>query len=253
VEGGHAAVVFNKLTGVRAVPVGEGTHPKIPFIERPTIFNVRARPFEVASPTGSKDLQMINIKLRILFKPEISKLPIIYQNLGTNYDERVLPSIVHEVLKSVVAQFNAAQLVKERERVSAMIRNRLVDRAREFNILLDDVSITHLTFGREYTAAIEAKQVAFQEAERAKFIVEKAEQEKQSIVVRAEGEAESAKMISDAIKNNPNFLTIRQIEASREIANSIARGANRVFLSSDNLLFNILGNDVLKSGVEKKA
>lgn len=48
------------------------------------------------------------------------------------------------------------------------------------------MSITSLTFGKEFTAAIEAKQVAAQEAERAKFVVEKAEQDKRSAVIRAQ-------------------------------------------------------------------
>ena len=55
--------------------------------------------------------------------------------------------------------------------VSRDIRRMLTDRARFFNILLEDVSITQLTFSREYTAAVEAKQVAQQEAERAKYWV----------------------------------------------------------------------------------
>jgi prohibitin 1 len=46
-------------------------------------------------------------------------------------------------------------------------------RAAEFNINLEDVSLTHLTFGPEFTRAVEAKQVAQQDAERARFIVEK--------------------------------------------------------------------------------
>lgn len=62
----------------------------------------------------------------------------------------------------------------------------MTERAAHFNIALDDVSITSLTFGKEFTAAIEAKQVAAQEAERAKFIVEKAEQDKKSAIIRAE-------------------------------------------------------------------
>ena len=61
-----------------------------------------------------------------------------------------------------------------------------MERAANFNIALDDVSIINLTFGKEFTAAIEAKQVAAQEAERAKFIVEKAEQDKRSAIVRAQ-------------------------------------------------------------------
>lgn len=61
---------------------------------------------------------------------------------------------------------------------------------------MDDVSLTELSFGKEYTAAVEAKQVAQQEAQRAVFFVEKAKQEKQQKIVQAEGEAEAAKMIS---------------------------------------------------------
>ena len=50
------------------------------------------------------DLQNVNITLRILFRPVPSSLPKIYQTLGIDYDERVLPSIVNEVLKAVVVR-----------------------------------------------------------------------------------------------------------------------------------------------------
>jgi len=49
----------------------------------------------------------------------------------------------------------------------------LSERADAFGLILDDVSLTHLTFGREFTTAVEQKQVAQQEAERARFVVEK--------------------------------------------------------------------------------
>jgi prohibitin 2 len=70
--------------------------------------------------------------------------------------------------------------------VSREIRKILTERARNFNLALDDVSITSLSFGKEFTHAIEAKQVAAQEAERAKFIVDKAEQDKKSAIIRAQ-------------------------------------------------------------------
>ena len=67
-----------------------------------------------------------------------------------------------------------------------MIRKQLTDRARDFNIILDDVSITELSFGKDYSAAVEAKQIAQQEAQRAVYMVEKAKQEKQQKIVQAE-------------------------------------------------------------------
>jgi prohibitin 2 len=211
----------------------------VPWFEWPVIYDVRARPHLVESTSGSRDLQMVKIGLRVLTRPMADKLPTIYRSLGQNYNERVLPSIIHETLKSVVAQYNASQLITQREAVSREIRKILTERASNFNMALDDVSITSLTFGKEFTAAIEAKQVAAQEAERAKFIVEKAEQDKKSAVIRAEGEATSAQLIGQAIANNPAFITLRRIEAAREIAHTIANSANKVFLNSDDLLLNL--------------
>jgi prohibitin 2 len=76
-----------------------------------------------------------------------------------------------------------------------MVRQQLTDRAKDFNIILDDVAITELTFGKEFSAAVEAKQVAYQEAQRAAFFVERAKQERAQKIVQAEGEALAAKMV----------------------------------------------------------
>lgn len=76
-----------------------------------------------------------------MFRPDQRHLATIYRSLGTTYDERVLPSIGNEVLKATVAQFDAAELITQREVVSARIREDLLKRAGEFNIVLEDVSL----------------------------------------------------------------------------------------------------------------
>ncbi|KAI0171357.1 hypothetical protein LQW54_003358 [Pestalotiopsis sp. IQ-011] len=231
VRGGSRAVIFDRLSGVKEQVVSEGTHFLVPWLQRAITFDVRTKPRNIATTTGSKDLQMVSLTLRVLHRPDVQSLPKIYQNLGTDYDERVLPSIGNEVLKSIVAQFDAAELITQREAVSNRIRTDLMKRASEFNIALEDVSITHMTFGKEFTKAVEQKQIAQQDAERARFIVEKAEQERQANVIRAEGEAESAETISRAIaKNGDGLIQIRKIEASREIAQTLAGNPNVAYL-----------------------
>lgn len=111
VDTGQKAFKFNKVTGVREKTFIEGIHLAIPFIERPVIFNVKSQPLEFKSNTGSKDLQEVTIKVRVLFRPNDQALQEIYRKLGPNYQDVVLPSVVNEVLRSVVAQYDAATLL----------------------------------------------------------------------------------------------------------------------------------------------
>lgn len=231
VKGGTRAVIFDRFYGVKKDVIGEGTHFLVPWLQRAVLFDVRSKPRNITTTTGSKDLQMVSLTLRVLHRPEVPQLPRIYQSLGLDYEERVLPSIGNEVLKSIVAQFDAAELITQREVVSAKIREDLRKRADEFNIQLEDVSITHMTFGKEFTKAVEQKQIAQQDAERARFTVEKAEQEKQASVIRAEGEAEAAETISKALqKAGDGLIQVRRIEASKDIANTLSNSPNVTYL-----------------------
>lgn len=233
VKGGSRAVIFDRISGVNQAVIGEGTHFLLPWLQKAIIYDVRTKPKSIATNTGTKDLQMVSLTLRVLHRPDVLQLPTIYQNLGLDYDERVLPSIGNEVLKAIVAQFDAAELITQREVVSERIRQELSQRSNEFGIKLEDVSITHMTFGQEFTKAVEQKQIAQQDAERAKFLVEKAEQERQASVIRAEGEAESAEYISKALeKAGDGLLLIRRLEASKAIAKTLSQSSNVTYLPS---------------------
>ncbi len=159
VPGGHRAVVFNRLGGMKETVYGEGLNFNIPWFERPIIYDIRTRPVNLQTLTGSKDLQMVTIAIRVLHKPDPNQLVWIYRFLGLNYDERVLPSIMNECAKAVVARYNANELLTRRDQVSREISLDLQMRAENFKIVLEDVAITHLSFSPEYARAVEAKQV----------------------------------------------------------------------------------------------
>lgn len=242
VDGGQRAVIFDRFRGVLPTVSGEGTHFLIPWIQKPIIFSIRSRPRRVPVVTGSKDLQNVDITLRILFRPKEESLPHIYANIGIDFDERILPSITTEVLKAVVAQFDASELITQREVVSMKVNDLLTERAKQFGLLLDDISITHLSFGREFTEAVEMKQVAQQEAERARFVVEKAEQIKQAAIISSSGDSQAADLLSKAFQEaGDGLIELRRLEASEEIAGMLSKSRNVAYLpgSGQNLLLSI--------------
>ena len=91
--------------------------------------------------------------------------------------------------------------------------------------------------------------LAQQEAERAKYVVLGAHQEKQTIITKAKGEAESAELIGRAIRQDPRFLNLRRIDTARDIASIVAESGHNVYLNADSLLLNLLdhSDDTWKS------
>lgn len=248
VDGGERAIMFDAISGrgVGQKVLGEGLHFRIPKLYEPIIFNVRMTPHVVETKTTARDLQIVNISVRILERPDVQFLTKLYLDQRQNYAERVLPNITHEIIKAVVARYNPDQLITQREKVSLEIKQGLVSKAKEFNIILDDVAIIHIEFSAEYRDAIEAKQVSQQEAERAKFIVMKSEEEKKLTIIRAEAESESAEIFNNSIeKFGRAFLELKRLEAARDIVDSLSKNKNVTFLPGNSNASNGNGTNFL--------
>ncbi len=111
------------------------------------------------------------------------------------------------------------------------VNSDLTSRAEQFGLILDDISITHLTFGREFTEAVELKQVAQQDAEKARFMVEKAEQIKKAAVIMAEGDTQAAALLAESFgKAGEGLVELRRIETAEEIAGDLSKSRNVVYL-----------------------
>ncbi|KAL7000490.1 hypothetical protein U1Q18_001642 [Sarracenia purpurea var. burkii] len=229
VEGGNRAVIFDRYHGVINETVGEGSHFVIPWLQWPNFFNIRSNPYTSTTIAHSKDLQEVRVIIRVLSHPDVTQLPRIYKMLGPMYEQKVLPSIGNEALKAAVDEFTADELYFPR--VTSLIREKLIPRAKNFDIIIDDVAIIHLSYGSELSDAVERTQVAKQEVERSKLLIDKAEQEARATIAWAEGESQCSKLISDAtLASVMAWIELKRIEALKEISVILSKNPNIIYI-----------------------
>ena len=179
----------------------EGIHPKIPYVNTVEMMEVRTQK-EISNATAaSKDLQIVTTEIALNFHVDPSKVAHIYQKVGINYKERVIDPVVQESIKMVTAQYTAEELIKSRAAVKAQVEADITKRLRAYDIIVEPsgLSITNFNFSNEFNAAIETKQVAQQNAEKQKYILQMAELERQTEVTKAKGAAEAAKLNAQAL------------------------------------------------------
>ncbi|KAL0629942.1 LOW QUALITY PROTEIN: Prohibitin [Plecturocebus cupreus] len=127
--------------------------------------------------------------------------------------------ILDDILMLLMAYFDIGELITQKELVSRQVSNDLGKQAATFELNLDDVSMTHLTFGKEFTEVVEVKQVAQQEAEKARFVVEKTEQQKKVAIISAKGISKVAELIANSLVSTcDSQIELHKLEAVDDMA-----------------------------------
>ena len=160
--------------------------------------------------------------------------------MGINYSEKLIPAISKEVAKAVIAKYSAQNLLSDREEVSKNIKQVLKERLLEFNIIVEEVAITAVSFSREFEKSVEEKQIAQQNAERMKYAVEKAKEVKKTAIIVAEKDVRSIELIGKAMQESPAYLTLKKLETAQQISDILSKSQNRVILNSEQLQMNSL-------------
>jgi len=169
---GEIAVMtrFGRVTGQE---LGEGFHVKNP-LDRANKYDVKVQKTDAEAGAASADLQDVQAKLVLNFSLEPGQVSEIHQRVGTDYPSKLIDPALQEVFKASTAKFDATQLITERPAVKQEAVGLLRERLSPFGIRVVDLSLTDFEFSEDFSKAIEAKQVAQQHAERARFNLEAA-------------------------------------------------------------------------------
>lgn len=208
VETGTVGIVtnFGRLTGEVLDP---GWHLVSP-VNHVTDFNVRTITIQGDAACFSKDLQQV--KITIAAQSHVSKKNAsqVFQTYGVDYMGQAYPKI-YEELKAQTSKYDAAELIANRDRIRQEVIAAASARLQDF-VTLEDVSLVNISFSPDYEKAIEAKQVAQQRAEQAKYELQQAEVEAQRKVAQAKGEAAAIQVRGDALAKNPAVIQLEIVQ-----------------------------------------
>lgn len=188
----------------------EGFHLVIPFVNDVVLMEVRTQKEESQASAASRDLQIVTTSLALNFRVDAAQVGTLYRDVGTDYKARVIDPAVQESLKVVTASYTAEELIKFRSKVKAEVEHEITTRLGTYHLLVEPagLSITNFAFSDEFNRAIEQKQVAQQQAEQQRYVLQKAELEKQTAVMIAQGKSEAAKLNAEALKVQGGSLVI---------------------------------------------
>lgn len=192
---GERGVVMN-WGQVQGVILPEGLHMRIPFMQTIQKVSVRVQKSDVKTSGASKDLQDVGLELVVNWKINTTKVNKVYQTIGDEKAvlENIIMPAVSEMAKAASAKKTAEEIITKRQELKADIDKLLVTRLANYGIILSDVSIIDIKFSDEFNRAIEAKQVAEQEAKQAIFKAEQAKNDAVARVNMAEGQAKAQQL-----------------------------------------------------------
>ena len=270
IDQAEAGVVISPLTpgGVRPDPLRSGIHWVLPFIESVDRFSIAQQEYTMSGTIGegavqgndavearTSDGQQVFIDATVRFSVDPAKAVDVRRRWLTQ--ERYVTGFVRPTTRNVIYNSAARYKVEEiygskRAELQQLIYEQLIVEFAQQGMVLEAFQLRNITFTAEYAKSIEEKQVAEQNALRAKFLVDqqkqeaervrveaegqrdaaitRAEGEAQATILRAQAEAEALRLVSEALKANPDLLTFRYIEKLAPTINTVLLPSNAPFI-----------------------
>jgi prohibitin 2 len=214
---------------------GEGIHFVNPLGGQNLVpINVQTQLASEQASAASKDLQDVTTKVGIQYRLDGNQVNKLYRDIGLGYVAKLIQPITQEAIKQVTAQYNAGQLITQRETIKQKIQDVLTVKLATQGINVEQLSITDFNFSPEFNKAVEltatAQQKSLQAINDLKRIQIEAQQKVavafgqknstiaiaegtgQAKVLEAAGQAKAIKLVNDALMQSPLYLQYQKIQ-----------------------------------------
>ncbi|NTU61197.1 MAG: prohibitin family protein, partial [Caldiserica bacterium] len=215
-------VLFNSFTTIEAGTVGvvyrfgaikgyvtEGLHFIVPFVDSVRPMSIQAQKIEFEADSFTKSSQEIKLVIAVNYTIAEEKAPYIMGTIGdiSQVEAKILAPKINAIVKSIVSLYPTDQIPLNREEIQKRAEDKLKSavgfetkliNGKEERIAtgidIKGVSLVNIVFSKQYTEAIESKQVAEQQVQESEYNRQKALKEKE--IAQIQGEAEKIKQQS---------------------------------------------------------
>jgi len=212
VSTGHRGVVMN-FGAVQDKILEEGIHFRIPIVQKIKQMDIQTQKLDIETLAYSKDIQTVESKIILNYSLKSELVNKLYQEVGKDYEMRLIDPAIQESVKSATAKFTAQQLIEDRAKVRDEIKAQLRERLQTY-FIVQEFSITDFAFSNEYERAVEQKQVAQQSALKAENDLIRVKTEAEQRIAQAEAEAQAIKIQAEAItqQGGEDYVNLKAVE-----------------------------------------
>lgn len=207
--------VKTRFGKVQNTVISEGLNFKAPYIEKIVRINCKTQKIEETAEASSKDLQTVTISIALNYNVNKKSANTLYQEVGKDFEDIIIKPSILESVKSVVAQYNAEELITKRGQVSNEIQEKLTEKIEARGFDVTEFNTTNIDFSEEYDRAIETKAVKQQEVETAKAELEKQKIQNEKEISQAEKDAKVMELQNERITENT--LRLKQLEIQQKM------------------------------------
>ena len=198
VDVGEVGVRINSITG-ETKSFSQGTYFKLPMIHSIADYDVKTQMQAIQLDCASKDLQSVKALVVLNFRPDYTKVNDIHVKIGQDYFTKVISPAVAEITKSAISKLPVESIIAERENLRNTIEEKLRVKFSSYSIIIENVNLTDVQFSPEFNRVVEEKQIEEQKVKTFEYQKKQAQEQKQTTILNAEGEAVRLKLLRDSI------------------------------------------------------
>lgn len=217
--GGCCKMVDSGYTGLRLMfgkvvsePLGPGLWFYSPIGGSIVTYDCREQRWDERMESYTKDVQQATLSVTVTYTLDSARIIELHNGIGRNYEQKILYPAIVGVTKDVIGQWEADKLISSREQATKEIYDQVTKVLADKPVRVTSVILANIDYSDTFEKAIEDKQVAMQNAIRAKNQTQEIEEEARQKVITAEAEAKAMQVRGEALKENPGLVQLQAIE-----------------------------------------